>query len=121
MINYTTPIARSTKMAEAEGLQYLMGAMAPMLQINPQVADNFNWDELSRLASELFSIPKRAMQSNEAVAAIRQQRQEMMQAQQQLELARQAGESVEQAGRAGVAVEQAKQLEMQNQPQQEAI
>uniref|UniRef100_A0A6H1ZDP3 Putative head tail connector protein n=1 Tax=viral metagenome TaxID=1070528 RepID=A0A6H1ZDP3_9ZZZZ len=121
MINYTTPIARSTRMAEAEGLQYLMGAMMPMLQINPQVADNFNWDELARLASELFSIPKRAMQSNEAVAQIREQRQQMIQAQQQLELARQAGESIEQAGRAGAAVEQAKQLEAQNQPQQEAI
>lgn len=83
-VTFTSKIVLAVKAIENRSMMELMGILGPLLQIKPEIIDNFDLDALARLAARNLSLPTLVLRSSEAVAAERQARAEQMAAQQQL-------------------------------------
>lgn len=91
-IEYIGPLAQAQKRFHAtRGIQQAMGAYAPLLQINPQIADLVNWDELGRRTLQENGMPAGVIRGEEELEALRQARAKAEQAMaQQAQAAQQA-------------------------------
>jgi len=90
---FNSPLDRMRRSGELVGIQRTFEAIAPIAQIDPSVMDQFDTDEIVKLAQEINGAPKKILRKPEDVAAIRQQRDQQQQAQQALAAAQQAGQA----------------------------
>lgn len=96
-VEYVSPMARQQKAAEAMALLRTFEAVAPYIQVDPDVADNFDGDEAVRVAAGAFGLPPRVLRDPREVEARREAR-----AQQAAALAMaEAAPKVAQAAKAG--------------------
>lgn len=86
-IDYSAPLFNTERRQEPIALQRTIGAVAPFLQTDPTIMDNFDADEIIRSVGEVFGTPATYFKSREVVAEERQERelqqQQLMQMQQQ--------------------------------------
>jgi hypothetical protein len=82
-IEYEGPLAKAQRQHEMTRMQKVIGFAGQIGQIYPDVFDNFDRDEVIRVAAEVEGMPSRAMNSLEEVLAIREQRAKLQAQEQQ--------------------------------------
>lgn len=83
-VRYSSLIAKSQRVNEAQGILRTMGAAASFIQISPAAAQNFDADAAVRLLGQYYGAPTQIFKSQKDVAALRDaQMQAQQQAQQQ--------------------------------------
>jgi hypothetical protein len=83
------------KATDIQKFQQFLGSVSPLLQINPQVLDNFDFDTAARKIADSLNVWKDILRDPQEVAAMRQQEQQAQQAQMAMNLAQQAGQITE--------------------------
>jgi hypothetical protein len=74
---FMSPIQQARKMIEAHSLAAAFQIATPIIQLQPQTADNLDGDEILRDLPDMFSMPHKWIKGRDDVAAARQQRQQM--------------------------------------------
>jgi hypothetical protein len=107
--SYMSPIQQARKTTEAAGLSRSMDMLLPIIQIRPDILDNYDWDEITRDSAQWAGFPQKYLNTKGRVDEIRQQRAQLEQEQIALQQAQQAGATTrdfalaEQAGAAAQA------------------
>ena len=91
-ISYVGPVPMLQKATDIQKFQQFLGAVSPLLQINPQVLDNFDFDTASRKIADSLNIWKDILRDPQEVAQMRQQEQQAQQAQMAMGMAQQAAQ-----------------------------
>lgn len=93
-VEYISPLAKAQKASETQSIRYLFGAVREMMDMAPDVVDNFNFDKASK---EIANIQNNSelIRSDDEIKAIREQRAQAQQVQQALEQAGQGAEVLE--------------------------
>lgn len=104
-VRYCSLIARAQKSSQAQSLTRVFEALSPVIQIDPQVVDNFDTDQMSRWTAGLFGLPQTLLRDKNSIKAVRQGRQ---QAQAQQAQAQAQMQQAEVASKALPAMAQAK-------------
>lgn len=73
-VRYSSLIAKSQRLADAQNILRTVQAVAPFIQMDPTVADNFNGDACARIISGVYGFPQLGLRSANDLAKIRQQR-----------------------------------------------
>lgn len=112
-VAYVSPITMAQKASEAQTFQRALEYIKPMVEMNPQVMDNFDLDEAVRDSQELFGYPAKYLVDAKERDAVRKQRQDMaaqardLQAGKEMaDTAKTVGEAVTNADSIAGAVEQ---------------
>jgi len=71
---YVSPISRAQRQGEAEAFGLAMQHLAPALQLNPGIVENFDFDRIARDSQELFGFPEVWLVPEEEVARRRKER-----------------------------------------------
>lgn len=74
---FMSPIQQARKMIEAHALVSAFQLAGPVIQLQPQSADNIDGDEIVRDLPDMFNMPHRWIKGKDDVAAARQQRQQL--------------------------------------------
>lgn len=84
-IVYDSPLARAMKYANVQAIDQTLQFIGGIAQMSPEVIDNYDFDAMARGRSIDAGLPLRYLKSSEAVATVRQQRMQQLEAQQQAE------------------------------------
>ncbi|HBR1726883.1 phage tail protein [Klebsiella pneumoniae] len=98
-VRYISPLARAQKLEDVTAIERYGQNIMQLAQAYPDVLDNMDSDEASKVVGEALGVPAKVMRSADAVEQLRQQRQQMQQQQAQQQMLMQAG--TEAAGAAG--------------------
>lgn len=90
-VRYSSQIARAQRTTEAQNILRAMEALAPFINLDPAVAQNFNGDALARIVWGVYGAPQQGLRTQDEVMQIRQS---MAQAQQQAVAQEQSREDV---------------------------
>jgi hypothetical protein len=71
---FVSPLAQAQRLQEAQGITRTLEVLMPVMQFKPEVADNWDWDKVARIVSEVNSVPAIVAVPPEQVAAIREAR-----------------------------------------------
>lgn len=82
---FMSPIQQARKQIEAHALAASFQLMGPVIQLQPETADNIDGDEIIRDVPDMFNMPHKWIKAKDQVAADRKQRQSAMQGQQLLQ------------------------------------
>jgi hypothetical protein len=110
---FMSPIQQARRMIEANALASSLALIGPVIQLQPQTADNIAGDEIIRDLPDMFNVPHKWIANKDQVDAQRQARLKVQAAQMALQGGQQAADIVKTAADAkhataqGVAVEQA--------------
>lgn len=74
---YMSPIQQARKQIEVAGMRRAIDFVAPIIQVQPEAADNFDGDEIVRDLPQVFSLPPKWMRSLEKRDELRAQRNQM--------------------------------------------
>lgn len=99
VVEYVSPIARSQKQYESQALMQAIQYMAPFIQVDPGLMDNFDADEIIRDSQVLFGYPSKYLRGADEVAQMREQRAQAAQLAQQLEAAKSAASTAKDLGK----------------------
>lgn len=80
-VKYSSFIARSQRVSEGQNTLRYLEAMAPFLQLDPGVADNFDGDMAAKVLGQVFKPPQSIIRSDKARKEFRKQKAEAAQAQ----------------------------------------
>jgi hypothetical protein len=86
-IEYEGPLARSQKATRLAGFDEYIRLMTPVVQLQPQVFDNINFDAVARDLAEVAGLPASYLRAEDDVQGMRQERAQQQQIQQQLQVA----------------------------------
>jgi hypothetical protein len=100
--HYTSPIARAQEQVEANGIMRSLQVLTPFLEMDPQVADRFNGDEMTKGVFEMFSVSPRFLNDDKAVQGIREKRAKDRAEDRQAANMQSAGQGFESITRAGI-------------------
>lgn len=84
-IEYIGKLSIAMKMLEVKAVTGTIAYIAPLVESNPALMDNFNDDKIVRGVSDRMGMPADWLRTEEEIAQIRNMRAQQMQAQQQLE------------------------------------
>ena len=82
-VEFQSPIARAQRLTEARAISATFDLLAPVFQIQPEIADNFDGDALARRVGQMFDFPLDTMRPSVLVRQIREGRAEAAQAEAQ--------------------------------------
>lgn len=86
-VRYEGPLARAQRSGNLQAVQQTLQIAAPIMQVSPDVVDNFEFDDVVRDVAESSGMPARHLKDKRKVAEIRaaraQQQTDMADAQQQ--------------------------------------
>lgn len=82
---YDSPVKQIRQQIEATAAKQWAAEVIQLSQFKPEAADLINIDELGRFTAEATGIPKKIVNSEDAVQELRMQRQQMLEVQQQQE------------------------------------
>ena len=102
-IAYSSPVARAQKSSQLQNVTRLLEAFIPLINIKPEMADNFNGDKYFEWAHDLLDAPEIILEPKEKVDEIRQARMKAQQAEMQKQ-------DMERAATGGVDVAKAQSL-----------
>lgn len=81
---YKSPVQAAKRQLEAAGLVGAMQFAAPIIQIAPESADNFDTDAIMRDLPDAFGLRQKWLRSTDGRDELRKQRQQMMEEQQMM-------------------------------------
>jgi len=85
-IEYMGPLAQAQRrLFKSQGITRGMESMIPLIQMNPEILDVFDFDEMTRVLADASGMPEKVLRDPKIVARIREMRQQAMQQQQQAE------------------------------------
>jgi hypothetical protein len=99
-VEYVSQLARSQKAVQANSIDRLVGFMAPLTQLYPEMPDNFNPDEAYRVYADVFGVPPQVSRGKDSVAKMRETRQKMQEMEVQRNQMLQATEGIKQIAEA---------------------
>ena len=86
-VRYSSLIAKSQRVNEAQSILRVVQSATPFIQLDPSVADNFSGDNVVKILSSVYGAPSEILKPSKVVNAERQrkaeQQQQMLQAQMQ--------------------------------------
>ena len=85
-VEYQSDLAELQRAGEAAGLSRMLEVMIPIVQLKPEVLDVLDEDETMRGVSDVSGVPMRYLRSPEAMAQLRQARQQAQAEAQQAEM-----------------------------------
>lgn len=85
-VRYSSLIAKSQRLADAQNILRTVQAVAPFMQMDPSVADNFNGDACARIVAGVYGFPQLGLRSAVDVQNIRKGRAAAAQAQQEAQM-----------------------------------
>jgi len=100
VIEYDSPLTRLQQSEEVGGIMRTLESTLPLMQLDPNIADNFDFDSMTRILARSNGAPTAIMKSMEMVESVREQRaaqQDAMNQQAMLEPASNAAKNVAQA------------------------
>lgn len=100
MIEYDSPLTRMQQSEEIGGIMRTLESSLPLMQLDPDIADNFDFDAMTRILARGNGAPPAVMKSLELVAQVREQKNAQRDQQNQamlLEPASQAAKNTAQA------------------------
>jgi hypothetical protein len=83
-VRYTSIMAEAQKLAGVTSQERLIGHVASIAPIHPEVLDTIDWDKHVETYADRVGAPAKIVRSAEEIAAIRDQRQRVQAAQQQI-------------------------------------
>lgn len=92
-VEYTGPIPRAQRNEQAQNVSLWIGELAGLSQAIPDILDVPDTDAIARELAHDRGVPAKLMHDEKAVKQVREERNEMIQAQQQIALAQQVGEA----------------------------
>ncbi|EPK0247819.1 portal protein [Serratia marcescens] len=98
-VRYISPLARAQKLEDVTAIERYAQNVMQLVQVYPDIIDNMDSDEASRVVGEALGVPAKVMRSSADVSTLRDQRAKAQQQQQQQALLMQAGQQA--AGAAG--------------------
>lgn len=84
-VEYTSIMAQAQKLLGTTAIERLTSFVGNIVAVKPDVMDKIDTDQLIDEYSVMLSVPPSVVRSDEAVAALRQQRAQQMQQQQQMQ------------------------------------
>lgn len=91
---FVSPLAQAQRLSEAQGITRTMEILMPVMQFKPEVADNWDWDKVMAVVSEVNSVPAIVNVPPDVVAQIRQARAKAEQAREMAAHAQELAKSV---------------------------
>lgn len=73
-IEYDSPLTRLQQSEEVGGIMRTLESALPLMQLDPQIADNFDFDAMTRLLARGNGAPSSVMRRVEEIQAMREQR-----------------------------------------------
>ena len=98
-VSYVGSLSRSQKMDGIANVERYLGLLGGIAQFKPEVLDLFNQDKAARDLGNDLNVPAAYLNSNEDVAALRQQRAAQQQAQFEAENMKMGGEAMQAVGK----------------------
>lgn len=96
-VQYVSPISRAQKQTDAQAVQQAFEYLMPIVQIDPSILKNFDFNEIARDSQELFGFsskylksPERMKKEDQAAQEQQAKQAQMVEASQQMALAQQA-------------------------------
>lgn len=86
-VEYLGPLARSQKMGAVDAFQQLMGVIANIAPVNPDVVHTVKWEDAIRDIALRMGVPAKLLKSNDELEQEKQQRAEQEQAMMQMQAA----------------------------------
>lgn len=107
-VRYISPLARAQKLEDVTAIERYGQNIMQLVQVYPDIVDNMDSDEASRVVGEALGVPAKVMRSSSDVTTMRDQRAKAQQQQQQQAMMMQAGQqAADAAGQsAGTAIGQ---------------
>ncbi len=93
-IQYVSKLALALRIIETRSIEATMNVINPFAELQPQIFDNFDFDEIARGTADRMGMPPDMIRSPEEVDEIREARAEQEQALQAAELAAGAADAV---------------------------
>lgn len=90
---FTSPLDRLRRHSEAIGIQQALQTALPLMQVKPEVADNFDFDQIVRTVTEASGAPQNSLVTTDVRDANRKAGAQQKQAQAALAMAQQGGEA----------------------------
>lgn len=87
---FRSPVEQARKQIESMSVSNAIASLAPIIEFQPEVMDNFDGDEIVRSTPDGFGVPAKWLRDKEHVSAMRQQKQQAAQAEQALAQTEQA-------------------------------
>lgn len=97
-VAYVSPITMAQKASEAQTFQRAFEYLAPVINANPSVLDNFNLDEIARDTQDLFGYPAKYLKDTQQRDTERKQRAKQAQEAAQLEADKSMVETADKMG-----------------------
>lgn len=91
-IEYISLLAQAQKVVGVTGIQQLAGFVGSLAAINPEVIDKFDYDQAVDEYADMVGTPPKIVRSDDAVADIRKNRQQLQQQQMAMEQANMAAQ-----------------------------
>jgi hypothetical protein len=86
-IEYVSPLARAQKMGDVEAIERWLMELKSMVDVNPQIIDNVDFDKVATLLADRQGVPAEVRRGIDEIEQVRtqraQQQQQMMQMQQE--------------------------------------
>ena len=98
-VSYVGSLSRSQRMDGIANVERYLGLLGGIAQFKPEVLDLFNQDKAARDLGNDLNVPAAYLNSNEDVAALRQQRAAQQQAQFEAENMKMGGEAMQAVGK----------------------
>jgi hypothetical protein len=118
---FMSPIQQARKMIEAHSLSSAFQIAAPILQIQPQAADNFDGDEIVRDLPDMFNMPHKWIKGKDLVQATRDQRAKQQQAAAMLQGGQQVADIAKTAADAHLSTHQGNAAKADTQASQQPV
>lgn len=81
IFDYASPVEQARKQIEAAGAARSVELLAPFVQADPSIMDNFDGDEIARDTPDIFGMPQKWLRPEDQRDAMREQRAQAQQVQ----------------------------------------
>jgi hypothetical protein len=97
-VEFISVLAQAQRAVAAQGVDRLLGTVGQLAALKPEILDKVDFDQVVDGYGEMYGVDPKIIVPDDAVAAIRQQRAQALQAQQAAAAAPQLVESAKTAG-----------------------
>jgi hypothetical protein len=85
-VEYVSQLSVAQRSGRAAGVMRIMESVIPLAQVNPEILDNFDFDEIGRAIAEGYGAPPKILRDPRLIAQQREQRAQQQQAMQQAQM-----------------------------------
>ena len=73
-VRYSSLVAKAQRMSEGQNLLRAVGAIAPIIEIDPKVVDNLDGDAYYRYVMDIYGVPQRLLRKEDEIEKLRKER-----------------------------------------------